>query len=443
MYNNHVEVAEVFYFRSKCRFPGKPLASTIRKQGGGILLQDKNMETVRAYKTELDPTNKQISYFVGACGMARFVYNWSLDYWIKEYERGEKRTGWMKLNTKLTELKQSEYQWMNDYSNWIRVYAMKQCDEAYANFFRRIKQGKKSGFPKFKSKKRSKMNFTVNGGVVNITETKIRLPKVGWIRLKEHAYIPVKPDKICYATVSEKNGRWYISITVNETIPDQSKPENVIGIDLGIKSLAVTSDGVYYENPKELYKAEKKLKRLDRQLSRKEKGSNNYKKAKLQRAKAYEKVSRIRSKTIHAVTKELAKNKSVIVIEDLNVSGMMQNHHLARAISDVSFYEFRRQLEYKCKWYGSELFVIDRWYPSSKTCSNCGATNNDLKLSDRTYRCDCGLEIDRDLNAAINIRNYYTAKHAEIDACRQSHKTDRVSSAAWMKQEAGCEVVYA
>lgn len=395
------------------------------------------MKIIRAYKTELDPTNKQATHFVGSCGMARFVYNWALDYWIKEYERGEKRTGWMRLNTKLTELKQSEYQWMYDYSNWVRAYAMKQCDEAYQNFFRRVKQGQKPGFPKFKSKKFSKMSYTINGNVIKITETKIRLPKIGWVRLKEHGYIPVNSNKICYATISEKNGHWYISVTVEEAILDQQKSDHVIGIDLGIKTLAVTSDGVYYENQKELYKAEKRLKRLDRWLSRKDKGSNNYKKAKLLRASAHEKVARIRKHVINEITTELAKTKSVIVIENLNVSGMMKNHHLARAISDVSFFEFRRQLEYKCKWYGGELVVIDRWYPSSKTCSNCGAINDNLKLSDRVYKCDCGLEIDRDLNAAINIRNYYTAKHVGINACGDECKTSRIPLAASMKQEAG------
>jgi putative transposase len=375
--------------------------------------------------------------------MARFVYNWALDYWIKEHERGEKRTGWMKLNTKLTELKRTEYTWMYEYSNWVRTYALKQCDQAYQNFFRRVKQGEKPGFPKFKSKRFSKSSYTENGNVIKITETELWLPKVGWVRLKEHGYIPVVPDKICYATVSEMNGKWYASVTVNETISDQPEPKSVIGVDLGIKTLAVTSEGVYYENPKELYKAEKRLKRLDRWLSRKIKGGENYDKAKLERAKAYQKVSRIRKHTINEITTELAKTKSVIVVEDLNVSGMMKNHHLARAISDVSFSEFRRQLEYKCGWYGSELVVIDRWYPSSKLCSGCGAINNDLKLSDRVYKCDCGLEMDRDLNAAINIRNYYTAKHAGINACGDEGKTSRIPLAASMKQEADSEVVYA
>mgnify|MGYP001079358659 CR=1 FL=1 len=401
------------------------------------------MKIIRAYKTELNPNDKQKSFFAGSCGMARFVYNWALDYWIKEYEKGDKRTSWMGLHKKLIQEKQNNLAWMYKYSSWISIYAIKQCDEAYQAFFRRIKQGKKPGFPKFKSKKRSNKTFTINGQAVNTTETKIRLPKIGWIRLKEHGYIPVNPDKICYVTISEKNGHWYISITVEEYIEEQETIKHIIGIDLGIKTLAVTSDGIYYENPKELYKAEKKLKRLDRWLSRKERGSSNYRKAKLLRAKVYEKVTRIRKHVLNEITTELAKTKSILVIEDLNVSGMMKNHHLARAISDVSFFEFRRQLEYKCAWYGSELFVVDRWFASSKTCSNCGAINSDLKLSDRVYKCDCGLEIDRDLNAAINLKKYYRAKHVRINACGDEGKTNKISLAASLKQEADSELVHA
>ncbi len=393
------------------------------------------MKINRAYKTELDPNNKQITHFIGACGMARFVYNWALDYWIKEYERGDKRTGWMKLNTKLSELKQTEFTWMYDYSNWVRVYAMRDCDQAYQNFFRRVKQGNKNpGFPKFKSKKHDKKSFTINGGEVKIKETAVRLPKIEWIRLKEHGYIPVNSDKICYATISEENGRWYISVTVEETIQEQEISDQIIGIDLGIKTLAVTSDGIYYENPKTLKKAEKRLKRLDRELSKKQKGSKNREKAKIRRAKAYEKVARIRKHILNEITTELAKTKSIIAIENLNVAGMMQNHHLARAIGDAGFGEFRRMLEYKCAWYGSKIIVIDRWYPSSKTCSNCGAINDNLTLNDRTFKCDCGLEIDRDLNAAINIKN--TAKYAEINACGESVRPQSIAAVS-VKQEAG------
>lgn len=390
----------------------------------------------RAYKTELDTNNKQTTYFRECAGYARFVYNWALDYWIKERERGEKRIGWMKLNTLLTKEKQDGRQWMYQYPNWIRVYAMKNCDFAYQNFFRNIKQGKKPGFPHFKSRKRSPNKFTINGQGIKITETAVRLPLIGWIQLKEHGYIPVNPDKIISATLSEKCGRWYISIAVEETIEEKKPGDHIIGIDMGIKTLAVTSDGVYYENPKELYKAEKRLKRLDRKLSRKDNGSNNRIKAKVLRAKAYEKVTRIRKYILNEITTELAKTKSVIVIEDLNVSGMMKNHHLARAISDVSFFEFRRMLEYKCAWYGSELVVIDRWYPSSKTCSNCGIIH-DMPLSQRTYQCECGLVMDRDLNAAINLKN--RAKHARIDACGEIIRPQNIEAVS-LKQEAssGC-----
>jgi len=398
-----------------------------------------NMIINKAYKTELQVNNKLATYFEGCAGYARFVYNWALDYWIKEYDHGDKRTGWMKLNTELTKLKETEYKWMYDYPNNIRDYAIRNCDQAYQNFFRRVKQGKKPGFPKFKSKKHSKKMFTLKGEGIKIAETKIKLPRVGWINLKEHGYIPTN-KKIVSATISENCGRWYVSVVVEEEVPELERPEKVIGIDLGIKSLAVTSDGVFYENPKTLYKAEKKLKRLDRRLSRKQKGSKNREKAKAVRAKAYQKVARIRNHVLNEITTELAKSKSILVLEDLNVAGMQKNHHLARSIGDASWSMFRSMLEYKCQWYGSELVIVNPAY-TSQTCSNCGAIKSDLTLKDRTYKCECGLEIDRDLNAAINIKN--RAKHAQINACGEERKTSRVPLAASLKQEAGCEESYA
>ena len=398
-----------------------------------------NMIINKAYKTELQVNNKLATYFEGCAGYARFVYNWALDYWIEEHKRGDKRTGWMKLNTELTKLKETEFKWMYDYSNWIRTYALRNCDQAYQNFFRRVKQGKNPGFPKFKSKKRSKKTFTMNGEGIRISETKIKLPRVGWLNLKEHGYIPTN-KKIVSATISESCGRWYVSVVVEEEVPEAKKPKKTIGVDLGIKSLAVTSDGVFYENPKTLYKAEKRLKRLDRRLSRKQKGSKNREKAKAVRAKAYQKVARIRNHVLNEITTELAKSKSILVLEDLNVAGMQKNHHLARSIGDASWSMFRSMLEYKCQWYGSELVVVNPAY-TSQTCSNCGAIKSDLTLKDRTYKCECGLEIDRDLNAAINIKN--RAKHAQINACGEEHKTSRVPLAASLKQEAGSEASYA
>ena len=398
----------------------------------------------KAYKTELQVNNKQASYFEECAGLARFVYNWALEYWIEEYKAGnKKRTDWMKLGIELTKLKQSESTWMYKYSKWINSYALKNCDRAYQNFFRNVRNGKKPGFPKFKSRKTAPKKFTINGSVIKITETEIKLPKVGWIKLKEHGYIPTN-KKLVNATISEKCGSWYISVITEENVPELTPGhEHVVGVDLGIKHLAVTSDGTYYENPKSLYKYKRKLKLLDRRVSRKVKGSKNREKAKIIRAKAYEKVARIREHSLHEITTELARTKSaVIVIEDLNVSGMQKNHHLAKAIGDASFYEFRRMLEYKCKWYDSELIVVDRFFPSSKTCSNCGAIKDDLTLNDRVFKCDsCGFEIDRDLNAAINLKN--RAKHARIDACGENVNPVESLQVISLKQEAGCEVCYA
>ncbi len=395
----------------------------------------------KAYKTELQVNNKQSSYFEECAGLARFIYNWALAYWIEEYKAGNKRTSWMKLGTELTKLKQNKYTWMYNYSKWINSYALKNCDQAYQNFFRNVKNSRTPGFPKFKSRKTAPKKFTINGQAIKITETKIRLPIIGWIKLKEHGYIPTN-KKIVSATISEKCGRWYISVTTEEEMPEpEIHPEHIIGVDLGIKHLAVTSDGVYYENPKSLYKEEKKLKRLDRQVSRRIKGSKNREKAKLIRAKAYEKVARIREHYLHEITTELVRTKSaVIVIEDLNVSGMQKNHHLAKAINDASFAEFRRMLEYKCPRYGSQVVVVDRFFPSSKTCSNCGAIRDDLKLSDRVYKCsECGFEIDRDLNAALNLR----AKYVRSYACGEDVRATAITAPASLKQEASCEVSYA
>ena len=195
------------------------------------------------------------------------------------------------------------------------------------------------------------------------------------------------------------------------------KPLAIVGVDLGIKTLATCSDSEVFENPKALGKNLKRLKKLGRLVSRKKKGSKNRRKAADRLSKFHKKISDIRKDTIHKITSHLTKTKSMVVIEDLNVSGMMKNHCLARAISDVGFYELRRQLEYKGGWYGCQVVVADRFFPSSKTCCECGVIKTDLSLSDRVYVCPCGNEIDRDLNAAINLERYITASSAGNYAC--------------------------
>ena len=407
------------------------------------------MKTIKAYKTELKPNNKQASMLEGCCGYARFVYNWALAYWIDEYKRGEKRTGWMKLNTKLTVLKQADYKWMYEYPNCIREYAMRNCDSAYQNFFRNIKSGrngkngKQAGFPKFKKKKSAKQSFTIGNKDVKIESDRIRLGKLGWFRLKEKDYLPIAPEKIYNATVTKRGNRWYVSVQCDVEMPERKAQGEPVGVDVGIKSLAATSLGNYYENPKALQKAQEQLVRLNRELSRRKLGGKNRSKTQKKLAKLYWRIENIRKDALHkatsdilAIAKQDTERPRAVIIEDLNVKGMVKNHHIAQAVSDASFYEFRRQLEYKGNWYGTEVYVIDRFYPSSKTCSNCGAIHQDLKLSDRIFKCECGLEIDRDLNAAINILKFYTAKHAGINACRDGKVTD-FGQCPSVKQEAG------
>ncbi|MGO8951274.1 MAG: RNA-guided endonuclease InsQ/TnpB family protein [Ktedonobacterales bacterium] len=268
------------------------------------------------------------------------------------------------------------------------------------------KQGKwtgKLGYPRFKTKKQGLGSFRLTGSIVVLPDA-IVLPRLGRLRLKEREYLPTSGVTVLSATVSEQAGHWYVSLQVQEerAVPENTGP--VVGIDLGVKQLATLSDGTVVPNPRHLKRRLKKLKRLQRVVSRRKKGSKNRKKAVRTLAKQHRQIRNQRQNTLHQVTTKLAKTKSVLVIEDLNVSGMLNNHHLAQAIGDVGFYEFKRQLLYKASWYGSRVVLVDRWEPSSKRCSGCGWIDVNLTLSDRVYHCDqCGLVLDRDLNAAINL----------------------------------------
>jgi putative transposase len=313
------------------------------------------------------------------------------------------------LHRELNALKKTDVPWMYDVSKCAPQEALRNLDAAFNHFFRRCdlkKQGKwkgKLGYPRFKSKKKGLGSFRLTGSI-EVGHTSIVLPRLGWLRLKEHGYLPTDGVKVLSATVSEQAGHWYVSIQVEQ---EQAVLENtgpVVGIDLGIKSLVTLSDGTVIENPRHLKRRLKKLKRLQRVVSRRKKGGKNRKKAVRKLAKLHRTVRNQRHNTLHQVTTRLAKTKSVLVMEDLNVSGMLKNHHLAQAIGDVGFYEFKRQLLYKASWYGSRVILADRWEPSSKTCSGCGWLDEDLTLSTRIFHCQqCGLELDRDLNAAFNL----------------------------------------
>lgn len=371
----------------------------------------------RGYKTEIDPTDKQRTLLAKNAGAARYAYNWALEIKKKAMEAKEDIPTAMELHRRLNELKKSELPWMYEVSKCSPQEALRNCDLAFKNFFRKCKKkikGKK-GFPRFKSKKNGIGGFRLTG-TIKVLDQHIQLPRLGKIRLKENGYLP-KESKILSATVSEKAGRWFVSIQVEETIHEKYKPEAVIGVDLGIKILVVCSDGTFFDNPKAFRSRLSKLQRLSRRLSRKVKGSKNRKKAAKRLARLHYKISCIRKDTIHKITTFLTKTKSKIIIEDLNISGMLRNRKLSRSIADLGLFEFRRQLQYKGLWYACEIEVADRFYPSSKRCSSCGNVKEKLQLSDRTYRCtNCGNEIDRDLNAAINLEQYSTASSSGINA---------------------------
>jgi putative transposase len=304
--------------------------------------------------------------------------------------------------------------------------ALRNLDQAYAHFFRRVKEKKagrkiQAGFPKFKSKKNGVGGFRLTGAI-HIFDNAIQLPRLGRLRLKERGYLPVEGVHILSATVSERAGRWFVSVQVERDIPDtKATYKPVVGVDLGILTLATISDGTRIENPRALKSSLSRIKRLQRVVSRRQKGSANREKVVKQLARAHLRIANVRNNALHQITSRLARTKSAVVLEDLNVSGMVKNHHLAQAIADVGFYEFRRQMVYKGQWYGCQVILADPFYPSSKCCSQCGHTKAEMSLSERVYICDhCGLMIDRDLNAAINLEQLTTGSSPERYACGES-----------------------
>ena len=304
------------------------------------------------------------------------------------------------LHKELNRLKQSDLAWMYESSKCAPQEALRNLDQAFDNFFRRVqlkKQGKfngKVGFSKFKSKKRGLGSFRLTGAI-HIFEKHLQLPRLGKLKLKERGYLPTSEIKVLSATVSEQAGRWFVLLQVEMDILDNvagGKP--IAGVDLGIKSLAIVSDGTVISNPRSLSRNLRKLKRLQQSVSRKVRGSANRRKVVKQLARAHQRAGNIRKNAVHQVTTTslATKNKSVIVIEDLNVSEMLKNHtrSVARAIADVGMGEFRRQLEYKAAWYGSQMVVADRFFPSSKMCPRCQGVKEELSLSERVFKCIVG-----------------------------------------------------
>lgn len=386
----------------------------------------------RAYKYELNLNNQQRTKLLQHAGTARFAYNWGLSERIRLYKETGKSPRAIEQHRILNKLKKTEYPWMYEVSKCAPQEALRNLDQAFKNFYRRVKNGEKEkGFPKFK-KRGVHDSFRLNG-TIRIVGHSIQLPRLGRIRLKEKRETYYE-GRILSATVSRKADRWFVSLGVKQEIETPTPPlGEPVGVDLGIKTLATFSNGVAVDNPRALRVRLRKLRKLQKRLSRQKRGSCNWVRTKLRIAKLYCRVSNVRKDVLHKATTRLAKNHSTIVIEDLNVSGMMKNRRLSRVISDVGFGTFRTMLEYKTQWYGSKLIVADRFYPSSKRCSGCGETR-DILLSERVYHCpSCGLVLDRDLNAARNL--VAISSMETVNACGEDIRHGTVAMQTSMNQE--------
>jgi len=356
---------------------------------------------LKAYKYRIYPNKEQRIYFAKTFGCVRFVYNQMLADRIKSYEENkdlEVKT--MKYPTPAQYKK--EFEWLKEVDSLALANAQMNLDKAYKNFFR----DKFVGFPKFKSKKNNYKSYTTNNlkGTIHIENSHIKLPKLkSMVKIKQHREFD---GLIKSCTISQvPSGKYFVSVLVDTEINQLPKVDKKVGVDVGLKEFAITSDGEFFHNPKWLRKSEKRLAKLQKDLSRKQKCSKNRNKARLKVAKLHEKISNQRKDFLHKVSTQLLRENQTIVIEDLKISNMQQNHKLAKAISEVSWFEFRTMLEYKASWYGREIIIAPTNYASSQLCSNCGNKSSQTKdLGCRTYVCPvCGMVMDRDINAGKNL----------------------------------------
>lgn len=358
---------------------------------------------VRAYEFRIYPNKTQRDLIERTFGCSRWVYNRCLEERKTAYEQTKKSLSRWQL-TKMLPVWKNQHPWLREVDSHALQYAVAYLCRAYDNFFRRCKQGGKPGYPRFKSKSNERQSYTTAYRVSVVDNCHIKLPKLGLVKAKISR--PVE-GRIVSATVKRvPSGKYFCVLTCTDCPePDiPLGPVDVMGIDAGVKDLMTRSDGKKVPNPKALSKSQKKLAREQRRLSRKKDGSKNRAKQKRKVARVYEKITNQRKDAIHKATTDAVRESQAIAVEDLNIRGMVKNHHLAKAISDASMGEMIRQLEYKCEWYGRRFVKVGRFYPSSKTCSACGCVLDKLPLSVREWDCpECGVHHDRDINAAMNI----------------------------------------
>lgn len=361
---------------------------------------------LRAHKIRLNPTIEQGEYLRRACGVSRFAFNWGVAEWRRQYEAGEKPSA-MGLKKQFNAIKREQYPFVLDVLRDASNDGFEKLGKAFSNFFARItgkRNGARAGYPRFKSKKRSKLSFAMANDKFSVAGHSLYVPKLGMVNMAE----PLRFNgKIRAGVVSCVAGKWYVSITVEveQPTPVEFDRESV-GIDLGVKTVATLSDGVEFENQKLLHAELKRLKALSRGLSRKQRGSGRWWKQKQKLAVFHQKIANRRADAIHKMTTAIARTYRIVGMEDLNVSGMVRNRRLALSISDAAWGEITRQMQSKKQWFGGILQKVRRFYASSKTCNDCGHVNKDLMLSDRKWTCGgCGTIHDRDWNAAKNIED--------------------------------------
>ncbi|MDA8362658.1 MAG: RNA-guided endonuclease TnpB family protein [Gammaproteobacteria bacterium] len=387
----------------------------------------------------LDPNNAQATYLARAAGTARFAYNWALAEWKRQYEACKADNSLPKpsqaaLRRQLNAVKREQFPWMLEVTKNAPQMAIIQLGQAFQNFF-----AGRARYPQFR-KKGVHDRFTLTNDQFDIDGSRIRIPNLGWVRMRETLRFQAK---IMSATVSRVADRWFVSIAVDT--PDsshlpQAENQGAAGVDLGVLALATLSTGEKILSPKPHKALLDRMRRLSRSLSRKVKGSANRRKAKAKLAKLHARIAAIRSDALHKLTTDLTRRFHTIGIEDLNVHGMVKNRHLSRSIADMGFFEFRRQLEYKAAMRGVQVVVADRFFASSKTCSACGKKLDELPLSVREWACpSCGVVHDRDVNAAVNLKNM--AVSSTVTACGEegsgSGRKTRVKPASTKQEVSG------
>ncbi len=385
----------------------------------------------RSHVIRLNTTPEQEVYFRKACGVARHAYNWALARW-KEARAEGKRVKMNDLKAEYNKIKGEQFPWCYEVTKCAPEQAFADLGQAFSNYWRMKEQGtqpklkhprrdgEEAGFPHFKSKKRDRLSFYLANDKFSVDGHTLRVPKLGDVNMTEELRFM---GKIMSATISCHAGWWFVSIAVEVEHETPTHSGGTVGIDLGIKTVATLSDGEKFENQKHYRKSLKRIQGLSKGLSRKVEGSQNWWKHTKKLAKAHYRVACQRQDALHKMTTHVARTYGLIGLEDLHTKGMLANHHLAQTVSDASFFEVKRQLLYKAEQYGGAVQLVDRWYASSKICSRCGWRHDDLTLADRVFICQaCGLLIDRDHNAAINIGKEALRLRTDVPAVASSER---------------------